>query len=143
MAQDRGVVPAGYQALLGDLQERIQAAQIRVALSVNRELIGLYRRIGRAIQQRQEEHGWEAQVTARLSSDLRQTFPGVKGFTPRNVQYMCTFAEAYPDTESAQQLLRDLPWGHLTHLLDRVSDLGASAWYAGKAVASSWSRVGA
>lgn len=102
MAQDRGVVPAGYQGLLGDLQERIQAAQIRVALSVNRELIGLYRRIGRAIQQRQEEHGWEAQVTARLSSDLRQTFPGVKGFTPRNVQYMCTFAEAYPDTESAQ-----------------------------------------
>jgi len=109
MAQDRSLVPEGYQALLGDLKERIRAAQTRAALSVNRELIALYGQIGWAIQQRQEEYGWGAQVIARLSSDLRQAFPGMKGFSPRNLQYMRTFAGAYPDTEIAQQLLRDVP----------------------------------
>ncbi len=140
MARDRGVAPADYQALLGDLKERIRAAQTRAALSVNRELIGLYWQMGRAIQQRQEEHGWGAQVIAQLSSDLRQAFPGMKGFSPRNLQYMRTFAGAYPDAEIAQQLLRDVPWGHLTHLLDRVPDPEARAWYAGEAIAQGWSR---
>jgi hypothetical protein len=39
--QDRGITPAGYQALLGDLKERIRGAQTRAALSVNREVITL------------------------------------------------------------------------------------------------------
>jgi len=141
VGRERGVAPEGYQALLGDLKERIRAAQIRAALSVNRELVVLYWQIGRAIQQRQEEYGWGAQVIARLSADLRQAFPVMKGFSPRNLQYMRTLAGAYPDEAIAQQLLRDLPWGHMTHLLDRVSDPAARAWYAQQIVAHGWSRA--
>ena len=97
MAGDKGkaVVPEGYQALLGDLKERIRAAQARAALSVNRELILLYWRIGQAIRERQETHGWGAQVINRLSADLRLAFPDMKGFSPRNLQYMRTFAGIY------------------------------------------------
>jgi len=137
----RGVAPAGYQALLGDLKERIRAAHLRAALSVNREVIALYWEIGRAIRERQEAYGWGAQVIARLSADLRRAFPGMKGFSPRTLQYMRTFAGAYPDAEIAQQLLRDLPWGHITHLLDRVPDPTARAWYAREAVTQGWSRA--
>jgi DUF1016 N-terminal domain len=46
----------------------------------------------------------------------------MKGFSPRNLHYMRTFAGAFPTPEIAQQLLRDLPWGHITHLLDRAPD---------------------
>ncbi len=92
MARDTDIVPEGYQSLLGDLKERITAAQGRAALSVNRELIALYWQIGHAIQIRQEEYGWGARVIARLSSDLRHMFPDMKGFSPRNLQlYLCTF----------------------------------------------------
>ncbi len=136
-----GVTPTGYQSLLGDLKERIQAAQVRAALSVNREVIALYWEIGRAIRERQEEHGWGAQVIARLSADLRRAFPDMKGFSPRTLQYMRTFAGTYPDAEIAQQLLRDLPWGHITHLLDRVPEPEARDWYAREAVAHGWSRA--
>jgi len=143
MAGDKGkaVVPEGYQALLGDLKERIRAAQVRAALSVNRELILLYWRIGQAIRERQETHGWGAQVINRLSADLRLAFPDMKGFSPRNLQYMRTFAGVYLDPEIAQQLLRDLPWGHITHLLDRVSAPNARDWYARQAIAHGWSRA--
>ncbi len=141
MASERGLVPEGYKELLGDLKERIRAAQVRAALSVNRELILLYWQIGRAIAARQEEHGWGAQVIARLSADLHHAFPDMRGFSPRNLQYMRTFAGAYPEPQIAQQLLRNLPWGHITHLLDRVADPATRDWYAQQATTHGWSRA--
>jgi hypothetical protein len=33
----------------------------------------------------------------RLARDLRQAFPELKGFSPRNLKYMRAFAEAWPD----------------------------------------------
>ena len=141
MTSDRDILPTGYGELLGDLKERIRAAQVRAALAVNSELVGLYWDIGRAIAARQGMHGWGARVVARLSTDLRRAFPEMKGFSPRNLQYMRTFAGAYPEQTIAQQLLRDLPWGHITHLLDRVDDPEARTWYAAQAAEQGWSRA--
>ncbi len=96
--QDRGIAPTGYQALRGDLKERIRRAQVRAALSVNRAVITLYGEIGRAIRDRQEEHGRGAQVITRLSVGLWRAFPDLKGFSPRSSHDMRTFAGTYPDT---------------------------------------------
>jgi hypothetical protein len=41
--------------LFADLKARIRSAQVRAALSVNRELVLLYQQIGSAILVRQEE----------------------------------------------------------------------------------------
>jgi len=141
MIDDPGLFGEEYARLLDDLRTRIRGARIRAALSVNRELVLLYWRIGRAIAARQEAHGWGAQVIARLSADLRRAFPDMKGFSPRNLQYMRTFAGAYPDELIAQQVAAQLPWGHLMRLLDTVSDPDARAWYARKAVEHGWSRA--
>lgn len=141
MGHEDALVPEGYPELLRDLKERIRAAQIRAALSVNRELIALYWQIGRAILVRQQEYGWGAQVIDRLSADLRHTFPDMRGFSPRNLQYMRTFANTYPDEPIAQQLAAQLPWGRIMRLLDTVPDPDARAWYAQKAVEHGWSRA--
>jgi len=106
---ERAVIPPGYGELLSALKERIRAAQVRAALSVNRELVLLYWHIGRAIEDRQNVQGWGAQVIAHLWADLRRAFPDMKGFSPRNLQYMRTFAGAYPEPEFAQQLLHKFP----------------------------------
>ena len=71
MPRKTEVAPEGYQSLLGDLKERIHAAQARAALSVNRELITLYWQIGRLIVARQEEYGWGTQVIDRICIRLR------------------------------------------------------------------------
>jgi hypothetical protein len=54
----------------------------------------------------------------------------MKGFSPRNLQYMRTFAGAYPDETIAQQVAAQLPWGHIMRLLDTVPGPEARAWYA-------------
>ena len=43
-------LPVSYPALLEDIKSRIRSAQIRAALSVNRELIELYWDIGKLIK---------------------------------------------------------------------------------------------
>ena len=143
MAGDKGkaVAPEGYQALLGDLKERIRAAQVRAALSVNRELILLYWQIGQAIRERQETHGWGTQVIDRLSTDLRHAFPDMKGFSPRNLRYMRAFAAAYPTPDFLQQAAANLPWGHIMRLLDTTPDSIERDWYARQAVVHGWSRA--
>jgi hypothetical protein len=76
-------VPAGYDDLLRDLKARIQGAQLRAGLAVNRELVLLYWQIGRDILARQQEQGWGARVIDRLAADLRRAFPEMQGFSPR------------------------------------------------------------
>ena len=103
----------GYADFLADIKGRIQTAQVKAALAVSRELLRLYWEIGREIVTRQQAQGWGQAVIARLAADLQQAFPGVSGFSPRNIKYMRAFAEANPDPEIVQQLLHNspLPWG--------------------------------
>ena len=112
--------PPGYADWLAELKNRIHSAQQRAALAVNRELVLLYWQIGRDILARQAEQGWGAKVIERLAQDLRNAFPQMKGFSPRNLKYMRAFAEAWPDSEFVQEVLAQLPWYHQLALLDKL-----------------------
>jgi hypothetical protein len=91
--------PPGYAAVLKDIKERVRTAQVRAALAVNHELILLYWSIGRDILDRQKVEGWGTKVIERLAKDLGTEFPGIEGFSPRNLKYMRAFAEAWPEKE--------------------------------------------
>jgi predicted nuclease of restriction endonuclease-like (RecB) superfamily len=86
---------AGYGELLEELKSRIRAAQVRAALAVNREMITLYWDIGRAITQRQDREGWGTSVIDQLATDLQAAFPGVQGFSTRNLWRMRAFYRAH------------------------------------------------
>ena len=72
------VVPTGYGPLLAELKSRVRTAQVRAALSVNRELVALYWDIGRVILQRQQTEGWGAKVVARLAAGRTDFVAGEK-----------------------------------------------------------------
>ena len=131
----------GYDAFLHDLKARIQAAQIKAALSVNREMILLYWEIGNAILGRQQQRGWGAKVIDRLSRDLRDAFPDIRGFSVRSLKYMRALAEAHPDDAIVQQLVAQIPWGHNVVLLDKVKDPDQRAWYIQQTLENGWSRA--
>ncbi len=131
---------ADYDTLLKDLKERIRQAQVRAALSVNKELVILYWQIGQDILQRQDSLGWGAKVIDKLAGDLRSSFPEMKGFSPRNLKYMRAFAQAYPDFEFVQQAAAQIPWFHNCVLLDKVKDSTERLWYRQKTMECGWSR---
>jgi len=132
--------PTGYAALLKEIKERVRTAQIRAALAVNRELILLYWSIGRDISSRFDTEGWGTKVIDRLAKDLGTEFPGIEGFSPRNLRYMRAFAEAWPEPVILQQLIAKLPWGHQTRLLDRIKDRPTREWYLKAAIEHGWSQ---
>lgn len=133
-------VPIDYPDLLHELKERISSAQVRAALAVNRELVILYWSIGRDLSKRFEQEGWGTRINERLARDLQTAFPGVEGFSPRNLRYMRALAEAWPEPEVLQQLIAKLPWGHNVRVLDRVKDRSTREWYLRAALEHGWSQ---
>lgn len=133
-------VTADYARWLSGLKSEIQAARARAVLSVNQELIGLYHRIGRDILERQERQGWGAKVIDRLSTDLRDAFPDMKGLCGRNLKYMKAFAQACPELTIGQQPAAQLPWFHIVALLTKVSAPAEREWQAARAIEQAWFR---
>jgi len=85
-----------YGELLNAVKSRIRQAQTKAILSANAEMILLYWDIGRMIDQRQQEEGWGAGVIPRLSRDVRNNLPEIKGFSERNLKRMIRFYREYP-----------------------------------------------
>lgn len=127
-----------YGQLLSSIKAEVTAARHQAARVINTEMIGLYWRIGQLILNQQNVQGWGTRVIDRLSVDLRTEFPGTKGFGTRSLVYMRTFAAAYPDGIT-QQPVAQLPWRHVTTLLDRVRDQQARDWYAAQDNQHGWS----
>lgn len=133
-------LPPEYGRWLADLKTKIRSTQQRAGLAVNRELVLLYWQIGQDIGVRQAREGWGSRVIDRLARDLRQAFPDMRGFSPRNLKYMRAFANAWPDGEFVQEVLAQLPWYHHITLIDKVRTAEGRRWYASKALENGWSR---
>ena len=97
------LIPAGYPDWLAGIKKEIAQARSRAALAVNAELVQLYGRIGQEIVQRQAEQGWGAKVIDRLASDLKESFPDMRGWSSSNLKYMRFFAEHCPKGQFGQQ----------------------------------------
>lgn len=134
------LLPADYAPWLAQIKARVQAARTRAVLAVNAEQVRLYWDIGRAILEKQEQEGWGTKVLARLSLDLRNTFPETKGFSVTNLKYMRRFATECPNLKIGQQLADQLPWFHIVVLLTDLTDPDEREWYAAKAIEHGWSR---
>lgn len=129
-----------YNSALEQIKQSIQQSQRKAILSVNQVLIELYWEIGRQILRQQKREGWGTKVIQQLSKDLKQTFPNMKGLSERNLKYMRQFAQLYPDFETVQQLVAQIPWGHNCLLMNKLEQEEARIWYAQKTIENGWSR---
>ncbi|WP_225781236.1 YhcG family protein [Xenophilus sp. Marseille-Q4582] len=102
-------LPADYGAFIEKLKQRVGAARLAAARSVNRELIALYWDIGEAILRHQQTQGWGEAVVERIAADLRAAFPGIQGFSARNVWDMRRLVEAYTRPEFLRQAVAEMP----------------------------------
>lgn len=135
------LAPDDYSSWLASLKAEIQRARARAALAVNRELVQLYHRIGVELLERQRQAAWGAKVVERLSRDLREAFPDMKGLSSSNLKYMKVFAELCPNGQFGQQPADQLPWFHVVLLLTKVPEPALREWYAAQAIERAWSRA--
>lgn len=133
-------MPDWYPDLLAGVSKEVSTGRIRAISAASRELLMSYWSVGRQLAQRESEQGWGSKVVTRLSADIRTRFPGTKGFSPRNLRYMKTFAQAWPEFPMLQAPLATLPWYHQIALLEKLDDAATRLWYAASAVEHGWSR---
>lgn len=133
-------LPMDYPSTLADLKQRIASERLRITLSANAAMILLYWDIGQTILTRQDQQGWGAKIIDRLSEDLKEAFPEMNGFSPRNLKYMRTFAEQWPDREIVQRTAAQIPWRSNQLLLDKLNHQQTRCWYAQKTAENGWSR---
>ena len=76
-----------YLKFIEKVKSEIQKQRISVVLNANSSRICLYWNIGRAILKKQEEEGWGAKIIDRIAKDLKDAFPEMSGFSPRNIIY--------------------------------------------------------
>jgi predicted nuclease of restriction endonuclease-like (RecB) superfamily len=133
-------LPGDYSEALRELKARIQQARLRTVLAANAAMIQLYWDLGQTILDRQAREGWGAKVIDRLSHDLRQAFPDMAGLSPRNLKYMRAFAAAWPDRESVQRVVAQIPWRQNIALLERLDDRDERTWYAQQTIEHGWSQ---
>jgi len=96
-----------YRQFIEDLKARVTAARISAARAVNRDLILLYWDIGRAIVEKQQTLGWGESVVEMVSADLQRAFPGMTGFSSRNIWDMRRLYETYTAPEFIAQAVRE------------------------------------
>jgi predicted nuclease of restriction endonuclease-like (RecB) superfamily len=139
MASSSETLPQNYAEVLASIKSRIQEERLRVVLSANVAMVLLYWDIGQMILARQARSGWGAKVIDRLAADLRQAFPDMKGFSPRNLKYMRAFAAAWPERAIVQEPLARIPWYHHIALLEKLEDSADRLWYAHQVIEQGWS----
>jgi hypothetical protein len=91
----------------------------------------LYWSIGKDIVEKLKHEGWGAKIIDRLSHDLSITFPGISGFSTRNLKYMRKFTSIYKDFIFVQQVAAQIPWWHHVVLMDKISNSNERRLFAG------------
>ena len=133
-------LPTDYPKFLGEVKRVVAAVRTRTLLAANVEMTMMYWQLGQMILARQDAAEWGAKIIDRLSIDLKKTFPGMSGFSPRNLKYMRKFAAAWPDGEFVQRTVAQIPWRSNLSLLDKLDDNESRLWYAREVIRNGWSK---
>ncbi len=91
-----------YGGFIKEIKELIYRRQYEAMKKVNAELIQLYWEIGEEIGNQQHERGWGKSIVEVLSKELQKEFPGVAGFSARNLWLMRSFYIEYSQNAKLQ-----------------------------------------
>jgi predicted nuclease of restriction endonuclease-like (RecB) superfamily len=141
-----------YSSFLHELKARIRSAQIKAAVSVNRELIALYWELAEKIVEKQKNSQWGDGLLTQMSKDLQEEFPDMKGFSLSNLKYMRQWylfwsnrtaigQQAVGELEPTKQLATQIPWGHNLLILSKIKNHPEALFYVQKTIENNWSRA--
>lgn len=122
MKKSNQLIPAEYASLLAEVKERVRAAQYDALKAVNKELVTLYWDIGRMVTERQAAGAHGTAVVKRLAADLQVEFPGMVGFSWRNLFYMSEFFTAYCNKPKLQPWVAIIGWTQNLVILQRCKE---------------------
>ena len=85
-----------FDAFVHAVGSEIEQAQIRLITAANAQMLFHYWKMGNYILYHKNLHGWGGKIIKKLAQAIRFNYPEKKGYSERNLTYMCQFARLYP-----------------------------------------------
>ena len=129
-----------YKVFLSAIKKKIHQAQYEALKQVNKTLLTLYWEIGESIVEKQNQHGWWKSIVETLSKDLQDEFPGVQGYSARNLWYMRNLYERYKDNVKLQPMVAEISWSHNIVILEKCKDDNERLFYMAMTTKYGWAK---
>jgi len=130
-----------YPPFLEEILSKIQQARYEMLKTVSKQTVALYWEIGKAVSQKVLQEEWGKSIVERLSKDLQTEFPGIRGFSARNIWRMKTFYEAYENYEKLPPLVAEIGWVQNCIILEKCKDKRKIEYYLRKTKEMGWSKA--
>ena len=85
-----------FDAFVHAVGSEIEQAQVRLITAANAQMLFHYWKIGNYILYHQNLQGWGSKIIKQMAKAIRLNYPEKKGYSERNLTYMCQFARSYP-----------------------------------------------
>jgi len=85
----------------------IEQTQVKLIIAANVQMLLHYWKMGHFILFAQKKLGWGGKVIDKISKAIRDKYPEKKGYSSRNLVYMCQFAKLYPLDILKQMIVAD------------------------------------
>lgn len=141
-----------YGFFIKEIKELVYRRQYEALKQVNTELIRLYWEIGEKITQKQTEQGWGKSVVEILAKELQNEFPGVQGFSARNLWLMRSFYIEYSQSlnphpmgaeirkSNLPPLVAEIGWKKNVIIMEKCKDKLEREFYIKMAKTYGWSK---
>lgn len=163
---EKTVLTPEYKQWLVEIKNKVRAAQLKAATVVNNAFIEFYWELGKMIVEKQVQASWGDKVIGRLSKDLQEEFPDLKGFSTTNLKYCRLFYKFYAslfqeigqqpvgqfDSRQSEgvvqqstgqfmrQLVAQIPWGHNILIFNKSRSADEARFYLQQTIEHGWSR---
>ena len=111
-----------YGSFIKDIKNLIYRRQYEALKKVNTELVQLYWEIGEEIDRQQREQSWGKSVVEVLSKELQKEFPGIQGFTTRNLWFMRQFYVEYSANAILKPMVSEISWSKNIVIMQKCKD---------------------
>lgn len=157
-----------YRLWIEQIKIQIKQSQIKAVVAVNSELIFLYWEIGKQIVEKQKTASWGSGLIEQISSDLREEFPELTGFSAKNLRYCRAFYSFYSSYQIQRKVVADsiysiwqqpvaeiqqadldrvvlsklgmIPWGHHIIIQQYNKEPIKAIFYINQTIENNWSR---
>ena len=137
IVEKKDILNKSFKKITNNIKNMVTNTQLEIMINANKKLINLYYNIGKIIS---DNYKWGNKFVDNLALELKLSFPNLKGFSARNLNYMKAFYEEYKNDKEFLQLVAKLPWSHNIKLIQKVKNKQIRKWYMKKCIEEGWSK---
>ena len=126
-----------FKNVVNSIKNEIKVTQINTIQQVNKNLILMYFKIGKILN---DNSKYGNNFIKNIAHAIKLDYPNIKGFSDSNLRNMKHFYNEYKDNENWQQLVANLPWGHNILLMEKIKNINIRIIYIKASIDNGWSR---